>query len=223
MGYSIGIRARSKPLQKKMLKFMEQHYRTWPAVAGNPKGPAYVRKPSDDLSYDHAKSAIGIDYGPVSGWERVYAFAIVRWMALKVGRTRSTFTEGVTPRKTKKPVPYMVYDGYEAWPVIVKNSVEEVRKLPRAERWCCYTKLGMHTDPVQYMGELSIDLADNFRDMMLEIEDKIGARPPGDQGAWMEKRERLMLPHCQKKLDEQIKPLLNEMQRLDDLWNAIPR
>lgn len=222
MSYSIGIRTKSPGLQKKMLKFMQVHYRSWPAVLGDPKGNAYAGEPSDDLSYDRAKSVIGLDYGVVSGWERVYAYAVVRWMAIKVGAIKSRYP--VVPKRTPQPVPYIVYDGYESWPVIVVETTAALKKLPQESRWCAATPLGMYADPLRYVdGDLVLELAEDCTQMFRDIEAKVGSRGPNSgpkaHAAWVAKRHRLMMPYCRKKLRVQLKPLKAEMQRLEDLWD----
>lgn len=228
MGYSIAIRTRSPKLQQKMLRFMKANYRNWPTVEGRPEGNAYAGEPSDDISYDKSKSLIGLDYGAVSGWERVYAYTITRWMALKVGGLRATFPN-VTPSRTSKPVPYMVYDGYEAWPILLADTPAQLKQIPKPYRWCTYTSLGMHADVVEYVrGELVIDLAEDTTRMFNEVHAKLGPKPEGPPSprydakfeAWVDRRHRLMLPYCRKKLRPAVKVLKDEMQRLDDLWNA---
>lgn len=225
MGYSISTRAKTQALQKKMLAFMQKNYRNWPTVRGQSNGNAYAGNPTNDLSYDRAKKIIGLDYGALSGWERVYAYAVVRWMALKVGSLRKKFP-GVVPKETSKPVPFMVYDGYESWPILLVETPAQLKKLPEDRRWCAYTPLGMYADKARYVeGELVVELADDFNRMFQEVHDKIGPRSPAGAGrkahaAWIKKRHRLMLPHCRKKLREALKPFQAEMQRLEDLWNA---
>ncbi len=225
MGYSIGIRARTPILQKRMLEFMKAYYRNWPTVEGRPDGAAYAGEPTNDMSYDHAKRAIGVDYGAVGGWERVYAYTIVRWMALKVGGTRATFPD-LEPKVSKmaKPVPYMTYDGSEPWPVIAVEAPAQFRALPKNLKPWAVTPLGLYFEPITYVKtDLVVELADDFNAMMTDVQNKLGNPPQGgsERAAWMDRRYRVMLPHCQKKLSTEIKPLKAEMQRLEKLWNEV--
>lgn len=117
MGYSIATPIRSDALHTKMLAFLDREWQPFPVLAGRPRNsPTYIRGPlSGDLSYDHGKRRIGFDYGPVSGYEREYAFATCRWMALRVGqRKRFDGLDGL--------VPYYVYDGYENTPVLIESE-----------------------------------------------------------------------------------------------------
>jgi hypothetical protein len=124
MGYSIATPIRSDALHTKMLAFLDREWQPFPVLAGRPRNsPTYIRGPlSGDLSYDHGKRRIGFDYGAVSGYEREYAFATCRWMALRVGQ-RKRF-EGLD-----RLVPYYIYDGHEATPVLIAaewaNSVKK--------------------------------------------------------------------------------------------------
>lgn len=226
MGYSIGIRAKSSKLQQQMLAFMREHYRNWPTIEGRPEGNAYMGSPSDDLWYDGSKRVVGLNYGPISGWERIYAYVIVRWMALKIGTLRSTF-KGVQPSKTSKPVPYMVYDGDESWPILVVTTPKQLDRIPKTYRWCAFTPLGLYAELTSYMSsDVVIWLAEDTNKMFKEVDAKIGEAPKGEGpqrqarfDAWVKRRHRLMLPYCRKKLKAGVKLLETEMQRLDNLWN----
>ncbi len=113
MGYTVTAPVRSKQAWSKMLAFLERNYRTWPALNGRPKGASYIRGPiGDDFSYDHGKQRIGFDYNCFGG-EREYMLALVRWIALRVGRKRGGRPyylydgglEGVIGIVLKKPIP----------------------------------------------------------------------------------------------------------------------
>jgi hypothetical protein len=114
MGYSIATPIRSDALHTKMLAFLDREWQPFPVLAGRPRNsPTYIRGPlSGDLSYDQGKRHIGFDYGPVSDYERGYAFATCHRMALRVGQ-RKRF-EGL--------VPYYVYDRYEDTPVLIESE-----------------------------------------------------------------------------------------------------
>jgi hypothetical protein len=123
MGYSVAVPIRSYDLRDRMVRLLNQEYKTWAELHGGTKDdPAYVSHPAKhDLSYDHLRCKIGMDYN-AHGGERHYTFALIRWMALRIGRR--------TPIAKQ---PYYIYDGYEALPV----QREEVLGSgnPTVDRW----------------------------------------------------------------------------------------
>ena len=113
MGYSIAAPVKSYVARDKMLTFLEQEYKTWPELYYHkPKGtPSYLRGPlGADLSYYHGKCYIGFDYNAASG-EREYAFSIVRWIALKIGK-----------QFKKVGMPYYNYDGDEVIGIVTTGD-----------------------------------------------------------------------------------------------------
>ena len=220
MGYSIGIRPRSKKLRDRMLGFMNANYLGWPALRGDPDGPCFAGAPTDDLSYDSGtKLPLGINYGSCGGWEREYAFTIVRWMALRVGTNRTTFSDGI---RTKKPTPFMVYDGFETWPLLVGTTAKNAR-LPERLQWCAVDRQGTHNGPDA--------LADCVRQAVFEVplpKDTLnrickclGAMPlEGNRSNWRAtfKEELAQTPALQAHIDEKSGLLRAELDRLDHLW-----
>jgi hypothetical protein len=105
MGYSVAAPCRSYELRDAMLDMLSDNFQQWPQLNGeDPEGSLYGPR-ADDLSYHHGRCFIGFDYNCGDG-ERYYAFALVRWVALKIGR--------VTPVAR---VPFYVYDGHEVTPI----------------------------------------------------------------------------------------------------------
>ena len=92
--------------------------------------PSWDRK-NGELSYDHGKISLGFDYGVCCDPERHYINSILKWMALKVGKLR--MFKGIGS------IPYTVYDGYEAYPVIVGVLRNEI---PEKYRWALYDRYG---------------------------------------------------------------------------------
>ena len=129
MGYSIAIRCRSPKLKEKMIAFMEQHYQL-PGQVFNVGGSSRF---SDDLDYDHAKSALGFDYGACPDPERHYIFTVTKWMALKIGRRAWV-------KDLKEYVPYIAYDGYETCPILPESLWQE--KVPKSLRWAITDNIG---------------------------------------------------------------------------------
>jgi hypothetical protein len=107
MGYSVAVPIRSYELRDRMQELLDREYRTWPELHGGTKNdPVYVSPPmSKGLSYDHGRCGIGFDYN-AHGGERHYVFALIRWMALRIGRRTPTAKQ-----------PYYIYDGHEVIPI----------------------------------------------------------------------------------------------------------
>jgi hypothetical protein len=97
-----------------MRAFLEDSYRPWPDILDEDE-EADFRGPSDKLEYAHAKCQLGFDYVAAGGAEREYVYALIRWMALHIGRRKRQFRMGTL----KRPAPYYVYDGVEATPVLL--------------------------------------------------------------------------------------------------------
>ena len=92
--------------------------------------PSWERE-GGDLSYDHGKKSLGFDYGACCDPERHYIYAILRWMALKIGKLK--VFKGIGS------IPYFVYDGFEASPIITGIPRN---KIPEKYRWALYDKYG---------------------------------------------------------------------------------
>jgi hypothetical protein len=119
-----------------MMAFFDKEYLSYGEVFGVAGAP-YTSPPTTDLSYNHKPLAIGIDYGGISGLERLYVYTLVRWMALKIGKKRRVFRE--PSFRSASPVPYMLYDESDTWPVLdqPKNAG------PANVGWCCVDKYGV--------------------------------------------------------------------------------
>lgn len=219
MGYSIGIHVQNKKLQRMMLDFMEKEYRPhWQVRGLKDEKDCFTGPPSDNLDYFDGKCIIGIDFN-AAGWERGYAFTLVRWLALKVGKTRKTF-KYPTKATFDEPVPYMVYDGVEAWPVLERPLSSVSKNL----RECCVDRYGMKADKIStedFIWDLEDD--DSFSEAQREAckrhgidPDKPWPKPEPEGVRWKihETRQRLLWPEVKKILV----PMRDEMKRLDKAW-----
>jgi len=140
MGYSIHVVARSRKLKDEMLEFMQRNLVTWDKLVGTryrytsevlEGGPLLIKDPL----------ALGIRYGVVMGLERDYAYVVVHWMALKIGRKCTVFGRGEYKYfKAPWPVPYYVYDNYERCPVALK-------KVECGSQWRIVDKYGILKNP----------------------------------------------------------------------------
>lgn len=228
MGYSIAIRARNKELRKRMVAFMNKHWRKWSDVLG--KGESVSARPGlgdeGSLDYDHSSDAVGFDYAAhCHGWESCLIYSQTRWMAIKIGKRKSKFSkDDVTPNVFPDPVPFMVYDGYQSWPILVVENLEEAMKLPETARWCATDKLGVYVDPevnevlTNYATEVFFDeavAAALARDCA-----EILPLHATDFEAWREKHIALKLKHARPEIDKMLPLVRAEVARLDALWEA---
>lgn len=145
MGYSFSTPCKSAKARDQMMAFLDRHYRPWAQVispfrdalsSGRGVAPSVTfdtraRGPSaEDLAYDHGACKIDFDYGAgFSDAERYWMYNFCYWMAQRVGRRR------VFPKKAPGcgAVPYVVYDGYEAWPVLEASRYAD--KVGRGSEW----------------------------------------------------------------------------------------
>jgi len=218
MGYSIGIRPRSKKLRDKLLTFMRAHYRSWPVLSTGKEGDCYAGAPTDDPSYDHGKFILGLDYGVCSGWEREYAFTLVRWMALRIGTNRRAFSNGI---HLEVPTPFMVYDGYETWPILVGTKTEN-RRRPAKLHWCCTDDLGIHNGPNALADLVQHEMFShkNHTKAFKKAIAKVGPCPEkGDRFAWKNRLNNAYLPFVQPELDRHLGFIRDELKRLTSLWD----
>lgn len=215
MGYSVGIHVQNVHLQQKMLAFMEKEYRPhWQIRGLKNYTDCYSSPPRVDLDYFQGKCIIGMDYN-AGGFERGYVFTLARWMALKVAKTRRTFDD---PEVIfEKPVPYVVYDGCDSWPVLVKP----LSAVPKIIRWCCVDRYGMKLSITQaddYVFELLPDVK-AFEEAHQKACEKHGVKPNSlisfvTRERIRDTRLRLLWPEVKKGLA----PMRAEMKRLDQAW-----
>jgi hypothetical protein len=228
MGYSIAIRARNPKLRKKMVQFMAKNVRKWSDVLG--AGESISSRPGlgeeGSLDYDRSSDAVGFDYAShCHGWEQCLIFSTTRWMALKIGKKKSRFKkDAVTPNVFDEPVPFMVYDGYESWPILVCKNLKEAMKLPETARWCATDNLGVYLDPevnnilTSYAEEMFFDEkmhAAFQRDM-----EKIKHLHDKNFEQWRDKAMKLKIKHMSPEIDRMLPVVRAEIRRLDKLWEA---
>lgn len=145
MGYTVTAPVRDEVARREMSAFLKVHYRKWPAVCGKKCG-SYLRGPiSRDFSYDRGKCRIGFDYN-ASGFERQYAYAVCRWIALKVGKV-GTYPDKFFPGLNGR-FPIIAIDGSDdlddeqgPWPVVLDGTPG----IPSRLNWLKTSNLGMPT------------------------------------------------------------------------------
>ena len=112
MGYTIAAPCKSEKQKRKMLDFLNANWRSWKEIGGTGQGGT-TRPLGCGLSYDRSHHRIGFNYNAFGG-EREYAFATVRWIALRVGK-----------KATKNKLPYYVNDGCENISILTEGPTPE--------------------------------------------------------------------------------------------------
>jgi hypothetical protein len=145
MGFSLSVSVRSHRLKEEMHGFLLTHYKPWSEIVEKEDLQDHFEGPYLDDELDTpGRCTLGFDYDPaVNGAEREYQFTLIRWIAIQVGKRRSTFRgEGLT---LPNPVPYVLYDGIEAVPLLIQA---EWSKVSIALRPFIIDGLGMKVDDV---------------------------------------------------------------------------
>lgn len=123
MGFSLTVSVRSQRLKDGMHEFLLKKYKPWSEFLDDDEVPDHFQGPFIDDQLDTpGKCCIGFDYEPITGPEREYHFALVRWMALQIGKRRSKFRGEAL--ELNSPVPYVLFDGIEAMPVLLHTEWE---------------------------------------------------------------------------------------------------
>lgn len=191
MGYSVTAHAKDNPSLYKMWEFMQKYYTKPTTLFGGEN--CYSRlavnfgkgAQTEGLSYDRSRSAIGFDYNAV-GLERDYIFSVVKWMALKIGKTKLIRNVG--------EVPYYVYDGHEKGLIFVESIWGD--KVPKEDRCCIVNDVGFKALASKYVGCPAYDEAKNKK-------------------AWVNKHLKLYSELCGITWQEVDKKIHNELIRLD--------
>jgi len=210
MGYSVATVIQPR-FHGKMLEFLAENWRGMKELTG---GGGYISDPSDDLFYSHLKHQIGFDYN-ASGRERFYAFLACKWLAVTVGVRRSKLrVDDGFSLTFPTPVPYYVYDGFSKMPVIPGELPEGIVQRGRSEslEWCRVDETGVSL-------LLGLNDCDPFEEFFRRVPDWMEANPfpeKGDVEKWSDARDR----YFQDEIREHLKPVIDEVRRLDALWRG---
>jgi hypothetical protein len=162
MGYAHAVPLKSQKAKKEMLLFLKKSFRPWNEVAvgtdleySKDYDPTWIIcdgaiSANSDITegrlsvgergmfYDSGRSKIGIEY-TATDFAVSYWTSVCRWIALVSGRKRKFNDFGGI-------VPYTVYDGFEAWPVL--RSSEWAHKVSDKWKWTLVDDVGfkIHRD-----------------------------------------------------------------------------
>lgn len=124
-----------------MLSFMDKNYQdVSKLLPDHYTYPAASSPTSHHLAYDDGKCRIGFNYSTMDDPERRYIWALLRWMSLQVGRKRKLeifYDTGI-----KKIVPYIVYDGLKAMPVVLVEEWKNEAPPRDSGSWEMHDELG---------------------------------------------------------------------------------
>lgn len=209
MGYSLSTIAKSKSAQKRMLAFMEKHYIPAWKVLGEEEHSEFISEPSEDLSYAHNKLQIGFDFN-ASGFEREYMFTLTHWMALKIGRRTNVVTMDEKRVEIRgEPFPYILYDGYDRWPVLDRP----LKEIPKRLHWCGSDYLGMRRD--KKYSNLTDSLIFTNEKLWYQLQAEATKKFPKPCPDRHEEFVKLCYPHLQEPLGKLKAAMLN----YEKLWN----
>lgn len=216
-----------------MLDFLNDNYRSWDKVIGH--GKSHFDEPGRKV-FDYGESdgracSVGTEYyAHLHGWERGYIHSMIRWVALKIGRVRVKFARsvvGATP--VAKPLPFLVYDSYEFWPIIVTTPAGAA-KIPKKRQWCAVDNVGCYLG-AEFNSAVVMDTTDwlytnkEAYEAFNADQAKLGltlADKPNDSvshRAWLDRLEELKVKHCKPEIDRTLPVLRAELVRLDGLWS----
>lgn len=223
MGACLTVRARTAKDRDRMQDFLTKHFRPWTKVIEHipletrglflPQG----EEPSSEVSYRNPHTSIG--FGKLAhGWERDYQFAVCRWIALQVGRQKMRFSKEDCGGTTDKPVPFIVYDDIDSWPVFLCTS-KQAKALGKKQRQWAVDRFGVYVNPDEdcYFMTCSLYLRDPafVKDM-----DALGPCPSGGPAhyeymkAWLAIKRK----HAKGEIEANVPILRAEIARLDKAW-----
>ena len=231
MGASISVRVSSAEKRTKMLAFLSEHYRRWEHVVA---GAGYLNTDPDD--FEIRKKDISFDYSALHGWERVYVYSTIRWIALKVGDKKTRFRkDDVEPNVFLEPVPYMIYDEFDSWPILVCKSERDAMKLPIKHRWCSTDEYGVYLSERTSeslvcaanegaLFDVDREKAQKVQKAFTEELGALGEWPPYGSKEYqqrMEKYKRIRAKYARTEIKVMLPKVRGELKRLDKLWSTL--
>jgi len=155
MGADAGVRCKDKEIRDRMLAFLKANMRPWHIVGaggrwvlGQPyeggDGSPFIR--TEEVQADgtsalcdvYGQNVLGFDLG-YDMPSREYTYGVLRWIALVAGDCKIPTNgdeEDPEPiaKSVDRPVPYILYDGYEEWPVL-RHLEWDGRTMPPDDGW----------------------------------------------------------------------------------------
>lgn len=121
MGYILSTQARNKNLAASIAEFLSEKAVSWARIAHrndlpwNPDRREFQSDIDEKMFFEAVGRRVETYYGSgLLGWDRVYTYTLIRWVALRVGSTRKDFGSDQEEGKTiylPIGVPFYHYDG----------------------------------------------------------------------------------------------------------------
>lgn len=201
MGYSMSVVCRSERHRDEMLSFIKENFRHIWQILETKERPQRYSDFSSELDYSHRKFQIGYDYSCLDGLDTWHLQTVLRWMATKVGRKKIF-------KKIAEygPIPYILYDGFEPWPIILSPE------YPKESAWCACDELGILRDTIQVVTQTGF----NFKYPTLSVLEE------QSKGLAMDGTHIYPIIYAENKeaIDDTIKKQREWMERLDAKWKS---
>jgi hypothetical protein len=234
MGYSLAIRVRSNKLRQEFLKFLQSNFHRWSIVCGKDpsKWQGSAGDPTETLSYGGSSTSIGFDYSSgMYGFERDYIYSVIRWMAIKVGDRKKQMLideSGAGPviHQFSEPTPYYLYDGEPMLNPILVVTEKQAVDLPKDQCQLAIDEWGVRIGPTATYHRIGscTGLIEHGASILEETK-ALGEHPiegTAEEEEWWEKRQEIYLKYLKDEMDENVKLIRQEIQRLDKLWTSKP-
>lgn len=127
MNYSIAISTRTLKLRDEMYEFLQRNYRPWFEVLAEDEDEDLFHGPFiDEDLMGEGTCRLGFEYETGDVAEREYHFALMRWVAIQIGKRRSKFRTGESLSQT---VPFLQF-GSELRPIFVHKEWVADKRAP---------------------------------------------------------------------------------------------
>lgn len=236
MGYHLSLFATTQNNADRMHRFLETTALEWEFVAkaaglpqeyyGSAGGNENLPPTLMHRVYREGKTEVQISYSSgLGGWERVYFFTLIRWAAIRVGRSRRKFQHehGKSPSlQFDDPIPYWVYDGDtdNADPIIVCDNWTEAKRWKKVYRYYTVDHLGVRLDPYcsSHISALLDQLTMSDREDARAYFQRRHQPRVGEYNAWKEKTNKEVGQLFAADLKRGVKTLREYLASLDEDW-----
>lgn len=143
MGYYIAVRCRSVAARDKMLAFMAEHFRHASEIMDWVPLDSRMEMPTNGKDICAYAKPNEIGWYRNAGWDeehRLYAQCLLRWMAMKVGKTLLLLKD-IVPGYDEITVPYTLYDGAPV-PIVTREQCPNAPDGWEAEGYAVCDGLG---------------------------------------------------------------------------------
>ncbi len=235
MGYVLSTHARNKNLAQEMVDFLHKEGATWPAIAKrnglvwNPEKRFMQQDdgPESTLYFEAEGTEVSTYYpSGTGGWSRVYVYALIRWVALRVGKKRTKFSRRSASEKKieiSTPVPYYRYDGEDETIAIFcdegKGAPDKVRDL----NVNVVTVDGLYpnaSQPTYTSAALENLMGSREGNSFNKMVNSLGEKTTENSVAWLREFQNIRKDFSKPEIDRTLPVLWKEMAMLTVKWDA---